>query len=157
MKHLVLIFTLLATPAFSVQPEEVLDDPLLELRAREISKNLRCLVCRNESIDDSNADVARDLRLLVRERLLLGEGDDEVIDYIVHGVPGEFAGFGEYVLLRPQTTGSNLVLWGAGPVMLILSVLLAGGYLRRRARTPVGQVAGLNDEEKDRLAQILKE
>ncbi|MDC0737451.1 cytochrome c-type biogenesis protein CcmH [Cognatishimia sp. SS12] len=157
MKRLALILLLLVTPAYAVQPDEVLDDPLLELRAREISKNLRCLVCRNENIDESNADIARDLRLLVRERLLAGDSDTDVIDYIVYGIPGEFAGYGEYVLLRPATGGSNLLLWAAGPAMLIVALGVGGGYLRRRAKAPAQTEATLTEAEKERLAEILKD
>jgi len=108
MKRLILVLCLLPAPVMAVQPDEMLDDPKLEERAREISGGLRCLVCRNESIDDSNADLARDMRLLVRERLLAGDSNEEVVQYIVDR-------YGEYVLLNPTTTGSNLVLWLAGP------------------------------------------
>ena len=150
MKRLSLILCLmLAIPAFAVQPDEVLNDPVLEERARELSKGLRCLVCRNESIDDSNAALARDLRLLVRERLVAGDSDDEVIEFVVDR-------YGEYVLLQPTMGGSNLVLWAAGPMMLLLA---AGGaliYLRRRAKAaPVGQDA-LSAEEKARLDEIMR-
>ena len=141
---------LLALPAAAVQPDEVLDDPLLEQRAREISKGLRCLVCRNESIDDSNATLARDLRLLVRERLLAGDSDAQVVDFVV-------ARYGEYVLLTPQRDGINLVLWLAGPLML----LMAGGvgviYLRGRSRAPASGEAALSAEEQARLEDILKD
>ena len=126
MRRLALILALLAAPVWAVQPDEILDDPVLEERARELSKGLRCLVCRNESIDDSNADLARDLRLLVRERLVAGDSDEEAIDFIV-------ARYGEYVLLKPQTGGANLFLWAAGPLMLILAGGLAVAYLRRRS------------------------
>lgn len=146
-----------AAPVWAVEPSEVLEDPLLEKRAREISKHLRCLVCRNESIDESNAGIAKDLRLLVRERLLAGDSDSDVIDYIVNGVPGEFAGYGEYVLLKPQSGGSNLVLWGAGPVMLLLGLGMTALYLRRRSRSPEKAVAALTEAEKARLEEILKD
>jgi len=161
MKQLLLILSLtfgaLAMPALAVEPSEVLEDPLLEKRARELSKNLRCLVCRNENIDESNAGIAKDLRLLVRERLLAGDSDSDVIDYIVNGVPGEFAGYGEYVLLKPQSGGSNLVLWGAGPVMLLLGLGMSALYLRRRAAPASSKVDTLTDEEKARLEEILKD
>ena len=98
----------LTGPAWAVQPDEVLDDPALEERARELSKDLRCLVCRNESIDESNADLARDLRILVRERLMAGDSNAEAMDFIVDR-------YGEYVLLRPTASGANWVLWAAGP------------------------------------------
>jgi len=106
------VLLLFASPAFAVQPDEVLDDPVLELRARELSKGLRCLVCQNESIDESHAELARDLRLLVRARLVAGDTDEEAIDFIVDR-------YGEYVLLRPTVTGANWLLWAAGPLMLI--------------------------------------
>ena len=108
-----LVWVFMATAAFSVQPDEILDDPALEARARELSKGLRCLVCRNESIDESNAELARDLRLLVRERLVAGDTDNEAVDFIV-------ARYGEYVLLKPRATGGNLVLYLIGPVLLLL-------------------------------------
>jgi len=114
MKRLLLILALLASPLWAVQPDEVLDDPALEARARELSQGLRCLVCRNESIDESNASLARDLRILLRERLVAGDSDEEAVDFIVDR-------YGEYVLLNPQATGANWLLWGAGPLMLLLA------------------------------------
>jgi len=149
MKRLLFVLCLLAAPAFAVQPDEILDDPALEERARDISAGLRCLVCRNESIDDSNADLARDLRLLVRERLLEGDSDREVVDYVVDR-------YGEYVLLKPQTGGSNLILWLAGPVMLLLGGGLAAFYLRRRATALAVDEAALTEEEQARLRDIMK-
>ncbi len=148
MRRLILILSLLAAPVWAVQPDEVLDDPVLEDRARELSKGLRCLVCRNESIDESNAELARDLRLLVRERLVAGDSDREAIEFIVDR-------YGEYVLLKPLTTGSNLVLWIAGPAMLLTALGIALIYLRRRSG-PV-QAEALSAEEEARLREILKE
>ncbi|RRH77360.1 cytochrome c-type biogenesis protein [Falsigemmobacter faecalis] len=138
-------------PVFAVQPDEVLKDPLMEKRAREISKDLRCLVCRNESIDESTSDLARDLRLLVRERLVAGDSDGEVIDFIVER-------FGEYVLLRPLPGGANAILWAAGPVMFVIALGGALVYLRGRRERPKapGQEA-LSTEEEDRLAKIMAE
>ncbi|WP_428515991.1 cytochrome c-type biogenesis protein [Roseovarius sp.] len=150
MKRLVLILCLLASPLWAVQPDEILDDPVLEERAREISSGLRCLVCRNESIDDSNADLARDLRLLVRERLVAGDSDEEVIDFVVDR-------YGEYVLLNPVASGSNLVLWLAGPVMLLLGGLLAAVYIRGRAGAKPEGEAGLSAAEEARLREIMKD
>lgn len=148
MRQLVLILCLLAAPAFAVQPDEVLEDPALETRARELSKGLRCLVCRNESIDESNADLARDLRLLVRERLVAGDSDEEVIDFVV-------ARYGEYVLLNPTTSGSNILLWIAGPLMLITALGLGTVYLRRRSTGAAPEA--LSDEEESRLRELLKD
>lgn len=145
-----LMLALMVSPAMAVQPDEVLDDPVLEERARELSKGLRCLVCRNESIDGSNADLARDLRLLVRERLVAGDSDDEVIDFVVDR-------YGEYVLLKPRFDGSTWILWAAGPAMLILALGIGIGYVRGRESAKPVQEAGLSDEEKARLEKILKE
>ncbi|MBK5934943.1 cytochrome c-type biogenesis protein CcmH [Rhodovulum imhoffii] len=147
-KRLLFALLVFAAPVQAVQPDEILPDPVLEDRARELSKGLRCLVCRNENIDDSNADLARDLRLLVRERLVEGDSDAEVIDYVVDR-------YGEYVLLKPTATGSNLVLYIAGPVMLLLGLGLAGVYLRGRRRT-VG-LPDLSAEEEARLKEIMGE
>lgn len=145
---ILLCLLLMATPGLAVQPDEVLDDPALEARAREISEGLRCLVCRNESIDESNADLARDLRLLVRERVLAGDSNDEVVAYIVDR-------YGEYVLLKPRTDGANLVLWLAGPLMLIVAGGVGLVFLRRRARAAEPAAATLTDAEQARLREIL--
>ncbi len=151
MKRLVLILMLVVTPAFAVQPDEVLDDPALEARARELSEGLRCLVCRNESIDESNAELARDLRILLRERLVAGDTDQEAVDFIV-------ARYGEYVLLKPTTTGANMMLWLAGPIMLLIAAGLGWNFLRSRSLTPENPETGkLSDEEQERLRQILEE
>lgn len=147
MKRLVLALCLMAAPVFAVQPDEILDDPVLEERAREISKGLRCLVCRNENIDESNADLARDLRLLVRERLVAGDSDAEVVTFLVDR-------YGEYVLLSPTTSGVNLILWVAGPAMLILALGGAFIYLRRRNAT-ADAPDSLTADEQERLKRIL--
>ena len=139
---------LLAGPAWAVQPDEILDDPALEARAREISRDLRCLVCRNENIDDSEAGLARDLRLLVRERLVEGDSNREVIDFIVDR-------YGEYVLLNPRREGMNLLLWLAGPAMLILGGGISLAYIRRRRTDATLPDAPLSPEEQKRLDQIL--
>lgn len=150
MKRLALLMCLLASPLWAVQPDEILDDPVLEERARDISSGLRCLVCRNESIDDSNADLARDLRLLVRERLVEGDSDEQVIDYVV-------ARYGEYVLLNPVASGSNLVLWLAGPIMLLLGGGIGAAYIRRRSRAVGEGETSLSEAERARLRQILED
>ncbi|MBE1296854.1 cytochrome c-type biogenesis protein [Phycobacter azelaicus] len=136
--------------SYAVQPDEVLADPVLEQRARALSEDLRCLVCRNENIDESNADLARDLRLLVRERLVAGDSDTEVIDFVVDR-------YGEYVLLRPTASGANWMLWAAGPLMLAMALGLAFAYLRGRARAPRTAEVGLSPEEQARLKQIIDE
>ena len=121
---------------------------MLEARARALSKGLRCLVCRNESIDESNADLARDLRLLVRERLVAGDSDAQAVAFIV-------ARYGEYVLLKPTATGANLLLWVAGPLMLLTGLGIGGVYLRRRAK--VAAPKALSNDEKARLDEILND
>ncbi|MFU8776909.1 MAG: cytochrome c-type biogenesis protein CcmH [Roseovarius sp.] len=150
MKRLILALCVIAAPVLAVQPDEILDDPALEARARDISSGLRCLVCRNESIDDSNAELARDLRLLVRERLVAGDSNEEAVDFIV-------ARYGEYVLLKPRTGGANILLWWAGPLMLGAGILIGAVYLRGRARTPETEVARLSEAEERRLREILKD
>jgi len=145
------VCVLLALPVAAVQPDEILDDPQLEERAREISGGLRCLVCRNESIDDSNAELARDMRLLVRERLVAGDSNEEVVQYIVDR-------YGEYVLLTPKATGSNLVLWLAGPLMLVFGGAIGALYLRRRSQaTPEAEKDVLSQDESERLRHIMDE
>ncbi len=131
----------------AVQPDEVLADAALEARARSISHNLRCPVCQGESIDDSNAPISRDLRLVVRERLLAGDSDDEVIDFIV-------TRYGEFVLFNPKPEGANLILWLAGPGLLLAGLGVAFAYVRRRG-VPVLDV-GLTDAEQSRLDDLLK-
>lgn len=149
MKRVFLVLLLIfAMPLSAVQPDEVLDDPVLEERARDLSKGLRCLVCQNESIDESDAALARDLRLLVRERLIAGDSDAQTIAFIVDR-------YGEYVLLRPTVTGSNWLLWAAGPLMLLLAGGVGFAYLRKRADTPEGQIEALSTTEKARLAELL--
>lgn len=151
MKRLILILMMLASPLLAVEPDEVLDDPVLEQRARDLSTGLRCLVCRNESIDESNAELARDLRLLLRERLVAGDTDQEAIAFIVDR-------YGEYVLLKPTTTGSNLMLWLAGPIMLLIAAAMGWSFLRKRSRGQgSGENQALSEAEKERLRQILED
>ncbi len=149
MRWILIALTMtLAMPVAAVQPDEVLDDPVLEDRAREISKGLRCLVCRNESIDESNADLAKDLRVLVRERLVVGDTDEEVVAFVVDR-------YGEYVLLRPLASGSNWVLWAAGPTMFLLAAGVGALFLRGRARAEAPTEVGLSADEEARLKDIL--
>ncbi len=150
MRWFVLSMLLWAAPAFAVQPDEILSDPQMEARARAISKELRCLVCRNENIDDSNAELARDLRLLVRERLVAGDNDDEAIEFIV-------ARYGEYVLLNPRAGGSNLILYYAGPAMFLFALLAGGFYLRTRSRAKPEGSDALSAEEEEKLKNIMRE
>ncbi|MRG71799.1 cytochrome c-type biogenesis protein CcmH [Alphaproteobacteria bacterium HT1-32] len=144
---LIALALLMASPALAVMPDEVLDDPALEARAREVSKELRCLVCQNQSIDDSNADLARDLRVLVRERLVAGDSNDQALDFIV-------ARYGDYVLLKPPVQANTLVLW-AGPVVIFL---IAGGILliRVRRKTPLSSAPpSLTADEEARVLRAL--
>lgn len=113
--------------SYGVEPDEILDNPVLEQRARDLSSELRCLVCQNQSIDDSDADLAKDLRLLVRERLTAGDSDDQVMDYVV-------ARYGEFVLLRPVLAWHTLALWLAAPVVLMIGLIVALLAWRRRAK-----------------------
>lgn len=147
---LFLALSLLASPAAAVLPDEVLDDPALEARARELSLELRCLVCQNQSIDDSNAELARDLRLLVRERLVAGDTNEEAMNYIR-------ARYGDFVLLRPPVQKSTYLLW-FGPI----GIVLAGGAIvvvtsrRRRANAAAAAPAvPLSDAERSRLDAAL--
>lgn len=145
MKRLVIILMLLAAPLWAVEPSEILDDPVLEERARELSQGLRCPVCRNESIDESNATLAKELRILLRERIVAGDTDQEAVDFMV-------ARYGEFVLLRPDTSGANIVLWLAAPALLLIA--LGIGWSTIRARRPVD--TGLSDSEKAELERILR-
>ncbi len=144
-----LLILLAAHPAGAVQPDEVLADPALESRARAISTGLRCLVCRNETIDDSDAGLARDLRLLLRERLSAGDTDAQAVAFIVDR-------YGEFVLLNPTADGVNLILWWAGPAMLVTGFGICLAYLRRRRSGPSPD-APLSDSEMRALAEILKD
>ena len=146
------LFLGLAAPAFAVQPDEVLKDAAMEARAREISRELRCLVCQNQSIDDSNAPLARDLRVLVRERLVAGDDDTSVLGYIT-------ARYGDYVLLRPPFKASTYVLWIGPVIVLLLGGLGAALFLRGRNRavTAGDTEAPLTPEERARLDKLLRE
>ncbi|KUP90894.1 cytochrome c-type biogenesis protein [Tritonibacter horizontis] len=152
LKTGVALLFLLALPVAvaAVQPDEVLQDPALEARARALSKDLRCMVCRNESIDESNADLARDLRLVLRERLLAGDSDAAAMAFMVER-------YGEYVLLRPTTRGANWILWAAGPLMLLLALGVAIRYLRHRAADTPQDNTTLSAEETARLQEILRD
>ncbi len=136
----------LAAPGLAVQPDEVLADPALEARAREISRAVRCPVCQGETIDDSNARISRDLRIIIRERLVAGDSDQQVIDFLV-------ARYGEFVLFDPPKTGVNLILWLAGPAMLLAGGAIAFAAMRRRSTAPE---TDLSAEEQARLDRILK-
>lgn len=147
MKRLLVILVVCAVPLWAVEPSELLDDPALEARARALSAELRCLVCQNESIDESDADIARDLRLLVRERLLAGDTDQEVLDFVV-------ARYGEFVLLQPQFGGSNLLLWLTGPLAFGCAAFGAWRYGRTRSKATEAPQT-LTTAEKKRLDELI--
>ncbi len=140
---------LLAGPVAAVLPEEQLADPALEARAREISRDLRCVVCQNQSIDDSDAPLAADLRAIVRERLTAGDTNDEVMAYIV-------ARYGSFVLLKPPLELQTILLWTAPLLVLIPGGLGVALYLRRRGRAGAADPTPLSAEERRTLAAILK-
>ncbi|MEK1929324.1 MAG: cytochrome c-type biogenesis protein [Pararhizobium sp.] len=144
----VLVMLLSASPVFAVNPDEVLADPALEARARALSAQLRCMVCQNQSIDDSNAELAKDLRILVRERITAGDSDDAVIDYVV-------SRYGEFVLLNPRFETKTWLLWGAPIVLLLAGV--AAMIVSARRRTGKATGTPLSDEERARLDSILKD
>ena len=146
MRHVLALLLLLASlsPAFAVQPDEMLKDPALEARARDISTGLRCLVCQNQSIDDSNATMARDLRILIREQLVEGKSDAEVVDFVV-------ARYGDFVLLKPRFKGTTIVLWLAPFVILGLVLVVA---VRKRARPAVNP---LSEAEKAEITALIND
>ena len=137
-------------PALAVQPNEILKDSQLEERARKLSAELRCLVCQNQSIDDSNAPLARDLRLLVRERLEAGDSDDAVMDFIVNR-------YGEFVLLRPRFGVHTLLLWLTPFLVLVMGVFMIRAVFRRRAALVTDTAGPLSEAEAKRLKSLLKE
>jgi cytochrome c-type biogenesis protein CcmH len=138
-------FLCLALPAFAVNPNEMLADPVLEARARTISEGLRCLVCQNESIDDSDADLAHELRVLVRERLTAGDSDAQVTQYLVDR-------YGEYVLLKPVLAPHTLVLWIAAPTVLVIGGVVL--FIAARRRRKVVPETALTPEEQKALDDL---
>ncbi|WP_341365854.1 cytochrome c-type biogenesis protein [Yoonia sp. BS5-3] len=145
MRWFAVVLCLWAIPLWAVEPDEILADPVLEARAREISRGLRCPVCQNESIDESNASLAKDLRILLRERLVAGDTDAQAIDFIVQR-------YGEFVLLRPDTQGANLILWIAAPIMLLIALGIGWTAIGRKGAT----VTALSEAEKAELEKILR-
>ena len=144
---LLAIWIALAAPAFAVQPDEIMPDPAKEARARELSRELRCMVCQNQSIDDSEAPLARDLRLLVRERIAAGDSDSQVIDFLV-------ARYGEFVLLKPRFESHTLLLWLLPPFALLGGGLALWAYSRRRNKAADESPASLSAEEEARLQRL---
>jgi cytochrome c-type biogenesis protein CcmH len=139
------------SPAYAVQPDEIMADPIKEARARDLSRELRCMVCQNQSIDDSDAPLARDLRLLVRERLLAGDTDSQVIDFLV-------ARYGEFVLLKPRFNPHTVLLWLLPPLALMGGGIALWAFSRRRGRAGVlgeESLMKLTREEEERLEKLL--
>jgi cytochrome c-type biogenesis protein CcmH len=146
---LILAFSCLdAFPLRAVESNEMLADPALEARARTISKELRCLVCQNQSIDDSEASLAHDLRVLVRERVKAGDTNAQVVDFLV-------ARYGEFVLLKPRLSWHTLALWGAPPATVLLGAIMLFVISRRRRNGPAQEIPNLTSAEEARLAELL--
>jgi cytochrome c-type biogenesis protein CcmH len=145
-----LIGLLLPAPLLAVQPDEMLPNPAQEARARALSQELRCMVCQNESIDDSEAPLAHDLRVLVRERIKAGDTDAQILDFLV-------ARYGEFVLLKPRLSWHTVALWGLPPAILLLGIVLLSISGMRRDRKSASEEAKLSGAEEKRLAQILHE
>ncbi len=146
---LIVLLMVLAAPegALSVQPDEMLKDPALETRARDLSRELRCMVCQNQSIDDSEAPLARDLRLLVRERLTNGDSDQQVLDFLV-------SRYGAFVLLKPPLEWHTLLLWGLPPAAVIAGITSLIVMARRR-KTAARDTEVLSQEEEQRLSTLV--
>ena len=144
---LVLILSVLAVPAVAVEPDEMLKDPKLEARARALSQNLRCLVCQNQNIDDSNAGLAKDLRIKLRERLLAGDTDEQAVSYLVDR-------FGEFVLLKPRFAAHTLVLWLGPFVLLAIGIFSLWRMQSNRKSVSVAEKE-LSPEERNRLKELL--
>jgi cytochrome c-type biogenesis protein CcmH len=147
---IVLALSLLGVPALAVQPDEILKDAALESRARALSQELRCMVCQNQSIDDSDAPLAKDLRVLVRERLSAGDSDNQVIDFLV-------ARYGEFVLLKPRVTAHTLLLWLAPFAALLIGGWGVIAFIRRRGSGSADAAQQLTPAEQSRVAELLKE
>jgi cytochrome c-type biogenesis protein CcmH len=153
MKYLhafTLLLALLATaPCWAVEPDEMLSNPALEARARAISQELRCMVCQNESIDESQAPLAHDLRVLVRQRIMAGDSDQQIINFLV-------SRYGEFVLLKPPLSWNTLALWGAPPALLLFGIaMIVAVERRRRAARALAETSKLSAAEEARLSQIL--
>jgi len=136
-------------PVSAVNPDEMLDDPKLEERARDLSEGLRCLVCQNQSIDKSNADMAKDLRVLVRERIKAGDSDDEVLDYVTDR-------YGAFVLLKPPFSAGTLMLWALPFVVMAIGIGASLMYLRSRRGVTTAE-SGLSTEERSEIAKIMRD
>lgn len=148
MRLAVILWFALAGVALALDPSEMLPDPAQEAQARALDHALRCVVCQSESVASSNADWAVEARRVIREQVAAGQSHDEVVDFFVER-------YGEFVLMNPRTSGSNWLLWAAGPLMLLLAAAVGVGYLRGRSTAPVAADAGLSEDEARRLREIL--
>jgi cytochrome c-type biogenesis protein CcmH len=150
--HALVIFVALVAPSalWAVEPSEMLSNPVLEARARALSKELRCMVCQNESIDESAAPLAHDIRVLVRRRLVAGDSDQQVINFLV-------ARYGEFILLKPPLSWNTVALWGMPPAVLLIGIIMIVIVLRRRGtQLAAEQASNLTAAEEVRLAQLLR-
>ena len=149
---LALAIVVSTSPVWAVEPDEIMDDPALEARAREVSLDVRCVVCQNQSIDDSNSGIAKKMRVLVRERIKQGDTNEEVIEYLV-------SRYGDFVLLKPPVKAKTLVLWYGPAVMVVIGLIGIIFYYRRRSKETAMTTgaAPLSADEKARLKALMKE
>ena len=150
IRLIALFWLVLATAALALDPKEMLDDPEQEARARGLDHALRCVVCQSESVASSNADWAVETRRVIREQVAAGQTNDQITEFFVER-------YGEFVLMNPKVSGSNWMLWAAGPLMFLMALGVGIGYLRGRSTASVASDTGLSDEESKRLAEILKD
>ena len=148
MRLAVALWLMLAGVALALDPKEMLEDPTLEAQARALDHALRCVVCQSESVASSNATWAVEARQVIREQVAAGKSHDDVVDFFVER-------YGEFVLMTPRTTGSNWLLWAAGPAMLLLAMGIGFGYLRGRSAAPAPTEQGLSEDEARRLREIM--
>ena len=145
----IVLMLLASFPLRAVEPSEMLTNPALEARARALSKELRCMVCQNQSIDDSEAPLAHDLRVLVRERLKAGDSDAQILDFLV-------ARYGEFVLLKPPLSWHTAALWGLPPTVLLIGVAMIAVAIRRRQTAPPAEPTNLTAAEEARLSDLMR-
>ena len=150
MRLATMLWLVLASAAMALDPSEMLEDPALEAKARELDHALRCVVCQSESVASSNATWAVEARQVIREQVAAGKSNAEVVDFFVER-------YGEFVLMNPRTSGSNWLLWAAGPLMLLLAMGIGMAYLRGRSAAPATTEAGLSADEARRLREIMDE
>ena len=150
MRLATMLWFVLASAAMALDPSEMLEDPALEAKARELDHALRCVVCQSESVASSNATWAVEARQVIREQVAAGKSNAEVVDFFVER-------YGEFVLMNPRTSGSNWLLWAAGPLMLLIAMGIGMAYLRGRSAAPATTEAGLSADEARRLREIMDE